>query len=491
MIKIKIFSIALLLSQILFGQNTFQLEYGDVGEEKLKFTFENSSGNFISIGSIQQNHGSFPTSPVILEIDNSGEIINELIYMKPDTSFFLQYAYEKANGNYFLIGTMSDSLPSMYLDKNYITYVCEITPELNLVWEKYYTIPVPYRRHRLNNFILDAVSNLYVHGDADSSNSLDRVLLTMKFDKYGNQLDLNLYEEWGSDSEYNEMIFNKDSTAIYFICDFSKNFSLYYDFIEMDVDLNITNSISVIDWEHLCAGPASVKLLPNSTYIQANKAFMEPGAIQDLYIKIMDEDFNTIRDTLILYPEYNNIPSYEGMGFIDPDQIWIATFEPAFNSSPGTEIFRFHIFDSNLNLTGMKVYGGDHRYWFNNLIITSDGGCLMTGIVPDYNGSYNDNGYIIKVMPEDIITNAEETPISIDRDVMVYPNPFGNEILFQTVRKNLTFDLYDLTGNIILTGDIVAHTESKISTNALNHGIYFYTIRDDWRIIQRGKLIKE
>lgn len=60
MIKIKIFSIALLLSQILFGQNTFQLEYGDVGEEKLKFTFENSSGNFISIGSIQQNHGSFP-----------------------------------------------------------------------------------------------------------------------------------------------------------------------------------------------------------------------------------------------------------------------------------------------------------------------------------------------------------------------------------------------------------------------------------------------
>jgi hypothetical protein len=287
------------------------------------------------------------------------------------------------------------------------------------------------------------------------------------------------------------MIFNSDSTAIYFFCDFTAGFSVYYDFIEMDLDLNITNSISVIDWEHLSSSPASVKLLPYSNYIQANKAFMEPGATQDLYVKIMDENFNTLQDTLILYPEYNNIPSYEGMGFIDPDQIWISTFEPAFNSTPGTEIFRFHIFDSNLNLTGMKVYGGDHRYWFNNLFVASDGGCLLTGTIPDYNGSFNDNGYIIKVMPNDIITNAEETLISSDRDVMVYPNPFSNEIRFQMVRKNLTFDLYDLTGKKVLSNGIDDNTKSKILTGHLNHGIYFYTIHDYSQIIQSGKLIKK
>ncbi|MCF8369573.1 MAG: T9SS type A sorting domain-containing protein [Bacteroidales bacterium] len=492
MTKLIILSILLFVGQALTSQSSYELEYGGSGEEKLFYTFETSSGSFISTGIIQEYQGSFPRSPLILEFYNSGEIINELIYAKPDTSFYLQYGYEKANGNYFLVGTLSDSLPTSNHIKNYITYVCEITPDLNLVWEKVYPIPEPYNRHQLANFILDADSNLYVHASADSSMvGSNRILLTMKFDKYGNQLDLNVYGEWHSDSPYNEMIFNSDSTAIYFLCDFSKYNSLYYDFIEMDIDLNITGSIDVIDWEHLCAGPASVKLLPNSTFIQANKAFMEPGVNQDLYVKIMDEDFNTIRDTLILYPENNYMPSYEGMGFIDPDQIWIATFQPAFNSSPGTEIFRFHIFDSNLNLTGMKVYGGDRRYWFNNLMVTSDGGCLMTGSIPDYNGSYNDNGYIIKVMPEDIITHAEETAFEFDRDVMVYPNPFGNEIRFQTVRKNLTFDLYDLTGKKILSGDIKDHTESRISTGNVSAGIYFYTIQDDSNIIQNGKMIKK
>jgi len=115
----------------------------------------------------------------------------------------------------------------------------------------------------------------------------------------------------------------------------------------------------------------------------------------------------------------------------------------------------------------------------------------MTGTIPDFNGSYNDNGYIIKVLQEDIITHAEDTPITMDKDVMVYPNPFDKEIRFQTVRKNLTFELYDVSGKIIVSGDIDDHTESKISTGNLNHGIYFYTIQDDNRIIQSGKLIRD
>ena len=205
----------------------------------------------------------------------------------------------------------------------------------------------------------------------------------------------------------------------------------------------------------------------------------------------MDVEFNTLRDTLLFYPGYDHIPEFKGLGFTDPNQIWVPTFNPDPNSWSGAEVFRFHIFDSNLNLIGMKLYGDDRRYSFFNMIVTSDGGCLMTGSVCDFIGSDNNNGYIIKVMPEDIITHAEDTPISIDRDVMVYPNPFDNEIRFQTVRKNLTFKLYDITGKIILFGDIDDHIESVISTGKLNHGIFFYTIQDDNRIIQSGKLIKE
>jgi len=474
---------------MLFSQNSFNLEYGTDGDEFLRYTFETSIGDFISLGGQKDDQNSLTEPALILKINGNGEILNDIFCIKPDTNLFFRYGYEKANGNYLLIGLMTDLVTPN--DFN-VTYVCEYTPELTLAWEKYYTIPEPYINHSIDNFIMDNDSMLIIMGSADSTQEgWDRVLLTMKFDKFGNQIDLNFYEEWQNPDFYNEMIFNKDSTNICFFGQFTTGVSYYIEYIKMDLDLNITDYISIIDWEHFSSTPITVKVLPNSNFFQANEASMEPGAYHDLYVKIMDNEFNTIRDTLILYPEYVYLPVYQGMDFVDQNQVWVSTFQPEFNSVSGNEIFRFHIFDSNLNLEGMKVYGGDRRYTFFNMMVTSDGGCLMTGTVPDYNGSYNDNCYIIKVMPWDIITHAEDTPITNDRDVMVYPNPFSNKIRFQTVRKNLTFNFYDLTGNIILTGDIVDHTEFKISTGGLNHGIYFYTIRDDWRIIQSGKLIKE
>lgn len=489
MIKIHILSIGLLISQTLFGQASFELEYNKPGDEFLQYTFETSTGDFISIGAQSEYSYSVPRSQLILKLNSSGEIINEMIYTKPDTNFFFKYGYEKANGNYFLMGTLTDSLTSN--DFN-ITYVCERTPELNLVWEKIYAIPEPYIHHNLDNFIMDADSMLIIQGSADSSfYGEDDVLITMEFDKYGNQLVLNLYNNWSSPNSSNAMIFNKDSTSIFFFGVFTTGLSVLKEFIEMDLDLNITDYISIIDWEHFSSPPITVKIMPNSNFLQASKSTIEPGAYHDLYIKIMDEEFNTLHDTLLLYPGYDYIPYSRGMGFIDQNQIWVPTFNPEFNSFSGTEVFRFHIFDSDLNLTAMKLYGGDRRYTFFNMIVTSDGGCLMTGSVCDYIGSYSDNGYIIKVLPEDIITHAEETPITIDRDVAIYPNPFSNELRFQTARKDLSFELFDVTGRKILSGNIQNNAETHIATGSIRAGIYFYMIQDGSRIVQSGKLINE
>lgn len=489
MLKQIILWLCLITSKVLFAQASFETIYGTDENETLRHSIEIQTGDFISIGGKKGSSTLHQLSNLIIKFNKYGVLVDELIFSKPDTNFILQYCYEKANGNLFFIGTLSDSVSPNEYD---VTYVCERTAQLDLLWEKYFPMPEPYFDHRISNFIMDLDSNLIIQGSADSSQAgSDELLITMKIDKYGNQLNLSFYEDWRSMSTANEMIFNSDSTAIWFFGTFTVDVTLYHEFIEMDLDFNITNYISIIDWDHFSSIPITIKKLPNFKLIQANQATMEPGAAYDLYVKIMDANFNTIEDTLLFFTEYMYIPWYNGLDFNNQNQIWVATFEPQFNYFTGTEIFIFHIFDSNLNLVGLKEYGGDQRYTFFNLKVTSDGGCLLTGTIPDYDGSFNDNGYIIKVMPQDIITNAEETPISIDRDVMIYPNPFKNEIRFQTVRKNLTFNLYDLTGNIILTGDIVDNTEFKISTGHLNQGIYFYTIRDDWRIIQSGKLIKD
>ena len=309
---------------MLIGQASFEIEYGANEEEKLIYTFETSTGDFISIGSKQDTNNSFPVSQLILKINSSGEIINENVYTKPDTGFVLRYGYEKANGNYFLIGSLTDSVSPIEYN---VTYVCERTSDLEIVWEKYFPIPEPYFDHRISNFIMDSDSNLIIEGSVDSSQvGSDKLLITMKIDKYGNQLCLNFYEIWRSMSTANEMIFNNDSTAINFFGTFTTNGTIYKEFIEMDLNLNITGYISIIDWDHFSTIPIAVKLLPNSKLVQANQATMEPGADHDLYVKIMDEELNTLRDTILFYSEQMYIPWYNGIDFIDQNQIWVFFF---------------------------------------------------------------------------------------------------------------------------------------------------------------------
>jgi hypothetical protein len=474
--------------QVVYAQSSFEVNYDEGDHESLYYTFETNDGDYITVGSLKAVTSPYLISILILKINSLGEITNEVSYTKSDTNFILQYGYEKANGNYFLMGTLTDL--EMYNDFN-VTYVCERTPDLELVWEKFFHLPEPYNHHRLTNFLLDADSNLIISGSADSSNAgYDKLLLTMVYDKYGNRQNINFYQGWTNYGITNEMIFNSDSTSIQFFGVYCKSTIFLNEYIEMDLDLNITDYISIIDEEHFISSPVTVKRLPNTNFIQANKTFGEPNTFQDLYVKVFNEDFDVLRDTILYFPEKVNIPYYNGLDFIDTNLIWIPTHEMEFNWIPGTEIFTVHIFDSQLNLIGLKEYGGDKRYWLYHMFVTSDGGCLITGDVPEYNGSENYNGYIIKIMPEDIITNAEETSFENDRDVMVYPNPFVNEIKQQTVRKGLTFELYDINGKKLITNNIIDNQISKVYTYKIIPGVYFYLIRENSKIVQSGRLLK-
>jgi hypothetical protein len=97
---------------------------------------------------------------------------------------------------------------------------------------------------------------------------------------------------------------------------------------------------------------------------------------------------------------------------------------------------------------------------------------------------------ILKFMPEDIITSAQETPIENDMDVSLYPIPFDQYLTIKSAFRNLDITLYDLSGNPLIhesTGDI---NHYRINTNCLSKGFYFYKIEMNNAVIQNGKLLK-
>jgi hypothetical protein len=490
--KIRIaFVLAILLGQIIgFSQESFEVVKSSNQNEFLYYTFEDDYENFITMGCKNRNFGPDSVSALIMKINLHGNIVNEKTFSKTDTSYEFNYGLQKKNGNYFILGTLTDTV-SKY-DFN-ITYLCELDQDLNLVWEKMHTIPNEYNHHSLLNFLIDPDSNLLIQGKVDSSmNGSNDLLYISRISLEGDLLEFKFYESWKDFGSYGAFLYNFDSTGYILMSSFATGTAGFLkEWVELDLNLNITNQVSVIDPDHYISTPISAKWLSSGNLIVADRATMEPGANQDLYVKIMDPDLNMLKDTLIFYDEWVYLPVNNGLDFIDENNIWIATFEGVPPNFPGSEVFRIHIFDSDLNLKGLKVFGGAMRYWFYDLKATSDGGCLMTGVRPDYNGSYNQDGYIIKVMPQDIITNAEETPFEFDSDVAVYPNPFTDYIKLETVREGLRFSLFSSDGKMVMSEKLLSTPYFALSTSGLRTGLYYYNVHDNSYIIQRGKLIKQ
>ena len=73
--------------------------------------------------------------------------------------------------------------------------------------------------------------------------------------------------------------------------------------------------------------------------------------------------------------------------------------------------------------------------------------------------------------------------------VEAIPNPFTNSITFSaSYSKPTTIVLFDILSNQIL--EKIFLTSTTISTDKLPAGIYFYELRNEYRTIANGKVIK-
>ncbi len=150
--------------------------------------------------------------------------------------------------------------------------------------------------------------------------------------------------------------------------------------------------------------------------------------------------------------------------------------------------------DSMLNIRWERFYGGDACYNMTKLIATNDGGCIMAGTRFDYKAHPNIHErdiYIIKVNSQGLITSVNGKPASIAHDAIVYPNPGSNflKVRVAVQHRRSMFKLFDMAGRLVLAQNIEGKT-AQINTTLLKTGTYVYTITNNNGLNEKGKWVK-
>jgi hypothetical protein len=472
------------------SQNSFEIIREIPGPDDIYKTIELDDFYYF-LGSKTSDSAFTGMANFILKTNKEGSFVDEVSFIKQDTVYSHVTGFVKKNGNFLFFGHLSDSITPM--DKN-VTYICEMTPDLDVLWEKMFPIPFPpyHSHHILYGYLITPDDHIIIHGTIDTSlYGANKFLYFSKFDMNGNQISfvphLN-FKDLGIGGS--SAVFKPDSSGFYMIGNLSyTNVGWVRNWVELDLDMNIL-AHGLIDNGLPTSGSCSKsRRLSNGNIVFANTNG-NPQEIQNMKMWILDQSFNEIYGAVYYTDQSIRLLNWQGMDFYSEDKIWVATFIPIPETFPGEEEFYVYLFDSDVKLEGSNVFGGDKRYWLSHLLATSDGGCIITGVVPEYEGSQYANGYILKLMPNDMLTHTTETPMKYTGEVMVYPNPFSREISISSKSSGLKFSLFNITGNEVIRHELRETSDISLSAGHLQKGFYFFTIRDGNQIIQNGKLIK-
>ncbi|OQX78621.1 MAG: hypothetical protein B6D61_05095 [Bacteroidetes bacterium 4484_249] len=478
--KVIILTIFVIMSIGLQSQNSFEFILQDTLSSKCFSTFIDDQNYFVSLGSTG-NPDIYEYDGMILKF-KTPEDVSINIFEKPDTILFLRFGFLMTNGNYFVTGTIDDN--SDVDLKN--LYIMELSPELEIINEKIYGIPDIYNKLYLYNLYVDSDSNIVINGkveDPPPGNIND--LYVAKLNLQGELLDTLINTQFNADF-FSELLGKPDNSGYYLIGGFG-----FARLIELDNSLNIL-SYQPLDPNNSYNGAIGARWLPDGNIIIGSLANQDvPNAFYDLRVRVTGEDLEPIRDTVIFDDGFNWLPAINGLDYTDVNNIWVVTYPQLGKSTSDWEYGRIYIFDQYLNVKGAKYFGGTLSLYLYSIKALDDGGCIITGIAADEQNKGYTDVYIKKVMPEDILTNAEETPEQNDIDVLVYPVPFGNELNIETYRRGLNISLHSMEGHCIISQSPLNIPNTQINTSNLEKGFYNYSIYDNGKIIQSGKIIKQ
>ncbi len=113
-----------------------------------------------------------------------------------------------------------------------------------------------------------------------------------------------------------------------------------------------------------------------------------------------------------------------------------------------------------------------------------------------YTGLSGSNGSVLQGVQQayEIITLGNDEFTGIKLMMTAYPNPTTdilNLIVVNDKQNDLSYNLYDINGKIVSKKSKITTSETSISMQELNQGIYFLSVSDNNKAIKTFKIIKK
>ncbi|MCB2208077.1 MAG: T9SS type A sorting domain-containing protein [Bacteroidetes bacterium] len=146
--------------------------------------------------------------------------------------------------------------------------------------------------------------------------------------------------------------------------------------------------------------------------------------------------------------------------------------------------------DSELNILTERIFGGDAYYYVLNMLTTTDGGIILSGMQYDYmvNGWGDHDAFVIKTNDDLLVTTTESQTIT-SHSALVYPNPGNGKLYVRTTEMESLFVLYNLSGQVVQQ-TAISSLITEVDCNPLNKGVFVWKLLKNNRVIDHGKWIK-
>ncbi len=458
-----------------FPQEGFEYILEDTLQSWCFSSFVDNQGRYISLGG-EINPGSDNVGGLVVRFTNPS--LPEIkTFEKTNENIRFVFGMQLEN-SYFIIGQSWKPEPNLYLVK--------VDQDLEIIEEYYYSVPSVYDQLSIQDAFFDEDGIIILRGNLDDpAPGAENDIYLAKINTNGELLDTTIITDLNN--HHGAEILKKLDGSGYFILGTSQ-----YEKIVLDNDLNVIEYLEFPNGS-VFNSPLALRWLPDGNIMVANMANQSvPGAFYDIRLRIVDEGFNTLKDTTFFDEGKNRLADFSSLDYIDPDNIWIVSHVRGWKSLEDEwENARVYIVDSEMNVKGAKYFAGELDVYLYSTKVLEDGCCIITGTVPKEGKPNDKDAYIRKIMLDDVLTGAEETIAEDDSDVLFFPNPFDKQLHIETYRKNLSLSLFNGNGKCIIEQQSLHIPYTEIDTHSLVSGVYLYSVYDENKVIETGKIIKK